>query len=121
MIEKLYDYKNHDVRYRFFRDDRFTICMAKSGDKMMIGTAFCTKQDEYRADVGCHVALERLCKNLHLPREGRIMVHKRLDEELAVEENFFNELITIDKKLNEMLVKRTGKTMDELFPETREA
>ena len=88
MIEKLLEYKYEGVRYEFFRDDRFTLCFAScdNRERVMFGQAFCTRQDEYRIDVGCHVALERMVKNLGLCRERRKAIHDQLDVELVTKE-----------------------------------
>lgn len=88
MIEKLITYKHNNIRYVFTRDDRFTIAHAdvkteKGEYKYMVGAAFCTREDEYRVDIGCHIALERMCKNLKLDREKRIELHNVLEENLA--------------------------------------
>jgi hypothetical protein len=88
MIEKLLEYSHKEIKYMFFRDDRFTIVHGRTVDKegaphIMLGAAFCTREDEFRVDVGCHVALERFCKNLRLDREDRVGLHKALDFYLA--------------------------------------
>jgi len=103
MIEKLLEYKHKEIRYMFFRDDRFTfvhgrIVDDKGDPHIMLGGAFCTREDEYRVDVGCHVALERFCKNLHLDREDRVGLHKALDFYLA-EDGFKKER---EKAIKEM-------------------
>ena len=107
MIEKLMEYKYEGVRYEYFRDDRFTLCFAScdNRERVMFGQAFCTRQDEYRIDVGCHVALERLCKNLKFGREDRKRIHDQLDVELVTKE-------TIDE-INKKIVSCLGAILKE--------
>jgi len=122
MIQKLFEYVHDEVNFKFFRDDKFTIAFSSIDNprRVMFGTAFCTREDEYRVDVGCHVALERLCKNLKLDVESRISNHEALDKALSKEEGEFEkklieDLEAVEKHLDEVLLKYTGKNSDELF------
>ena len=124
MIELLLEYRHNEIKYMFFRDDRFTFVHGRtlSADgtpHIMLGGAFCTREDEYRVDIGCHVALERFCKNLHLDREKRVELHDALDFNLGVKDGakaatdlILNEL---QNKIKERLKEFDMEYIDELF------
>jgi len=92
VIQKLFGYEDGGIKYMFLKDGRFTIVYGKSieSDKVMFGTAFCTRMDEYRTDIGCHIALKRFCDNLRFDREQRVKAHEKLDS--AIEEYYNNQI-----------------------------
>jgi hypothetical protein len=106
MIEKLFEYGHNGIKYVFMRDCHFTLVQGRvigdANGSFMIGAAFCTKEDEYRVDIGCHVALERFCKNLHFDREQRVDVHNKLDEVLG-------------NQITEEQIRSIGKQIDYLL------
>lgn len=85
VVEEILRYQFHKLLYVFERDGRFTIMTvfsSSTGNFVGTGYAFCSREDRYSLETGCHMALNRFLTNTNATKTVKHIVHEDLDERL---------------------------------------
>lgn len=100
MIQRLFRFTHDGIDFEFLRDCRMTMVIARAEGRIMVGTAFCIKEDKYDVGIGCRVAMQRLCRNLKFKRAERLEFQEALDAPL--------ETYLIGKSIDRAIKELTG-------------